>query len=185
MSAEKRIRMRAVGLAACLLLALSGLAHGQTEDDKEEDIELERTVELEAELITVEPVPTLEASAIARFRIVDGQYRGSTFTLAYVHERPVRLRSWDVHDPSGYRRIGGARVTEPPLGQWDALLRPGTHEPVHTLFLTLIQHDLNEDEEDRRWHFKAIESIAPVRQYDALDAMRSRREQAPPLPPDR
>lgn len=177
--------MRAAGLVVCLLLPFSGLAHAQTADDEEEEIEVERTVELEAELIGVERVPTLEASSIARFRILDGEYRGSTFTLAYVHERPVRLRSWDVHDPSGYRRIGGARVTEPALGQWDALLRPGTHEPVHTLSLTLIQHDLNEDEADRRWHFTAIESIAPMRRYDALDAMRSRREDTPTLPPDR
>jgi hypothetical protein len=185
MLAENRIRMIAVALAACLLLALSGFAQGQTDDDEEADIELERTVELEAQLIGVERVPKLEATAIARFRILDGEYRGATFTLAYVHERPVRLRSWDVHDASGYRRIGGARVTEPPLGQWDALLTPDSHEPVYTLFLTLIQHDLNEDEEDRRWHFKAIESIAPERRYDALDAMRRLREEFRTLPPNR
>jgi hypothetical protein len=185
MLTENRMRTLAVALAACVLVALCGFAHGQTEDDEEEDIELERAVELEARLIGVERVPTLQATAIARYRIVDGEYRGSTFTLAYVYERPVRLRSWDVHDPSGYRRIGGAQVTEPPLGQWDALIPPGSHEPVETLYLTLIQHDLNEDEEDRRWHFKAIESIAPVRRYDALDITGGRREEPGFEPTDR
>ena len=179
------MRLRAVAVTTCLLVAFCGLAQGQTEDDEEDDIELERAVELEARLIAVERVPKLEATAIARFRIVDGEYRGSTFTLAYVYERPVRLRSWDVHDPSGYRRIGGARVTEPPLGQWDALIPPGSDEPVETLYLTLIQHDLNEDEEDRRWYFKAIESITPVRRYDAVDAMGSRRGESGTEPADR
>lgn len=177
--------MRAVFLAACLLAPLCGFAFGQTDDDEEEEIELERTVELEARLIGVERVPKLEATAIARYRIVDGEYRGSTLTLAYVYERPVRLRSWDVHDPSGYHRIGGARVTEPPLGQWDALIPPGSQAPVETLHLTLIQHDLNEDEEDRRWHFKAIESIAPVRRYEPLDMMGGRREESGFAPADR
>jgi hypothetical protein len=86
----------------------------------------------------------------------------------------VLVRSWDVHDASGYQRIGGADVTEPALGQWDELLRPGSHEPVHTLHLVLIQHDLNEDEKRRRWHFKAIEAITPMDRYDASRLPRRR-----------
>ena len=82
--------------------------------------------------------------------------------MAYDHSRPVRLRSWDVHNESGYRRIGGARVTELPLGQWDYLLVPGSRRPVRKILLTLLQHDLNEDEEQRRWHFKELVSIAPA-----------------------
>jgi hypothetical protein len=106
-------------------------------------------------------------------------------SLAYDYSRPVRLRSWDVHDASGNRRIGGARVIEPALGQWDALIRPDSHEPVDTIDLKLTQTDLDEDEQDHRWHFTSIESIRPLRMDDGLDATRRRGGQVPASLPDR
>ena len=158
-----------VCLAACPLVA-PGPGYAETETaaevvsgtDEEDEIELERTIDLEATLVGVEAVPR-SGRAIARFRILEGEYSGALFSFAYDYSRPVRLRSWDVHNESGYRRIGGARVTELPLGQWDYLLVPGSHRPVGKILLTLLQHDLNEDEEQRRWHFKELVSIASAR----------------------
>ena len=157
-------------LILLLLLSLPALAE-QTQDDDDEEIELERIVELRARLISVERVPTRETTVIARFRVTDGEYRGATFSLAYDFMPPVQLRSWDMHDAAGYRRLGGARFSDPPTGQWDDLLRPGSYEPVETIFLSLVQHDLNEDEEDRRWHSKGIETILPLERYNALEMM--------------
>jgi hypothetical protein len=156
------------GLALCLSLGLSPAALGREEGD-EEEIELERTLTLEARLLGVETVPVPGSIAIARFRLVGGGYDGSILSLAYDYARPVRLRSWDVHDASGYHRIGGAVVTEPAVGQWDHLLREDSHQPVHGLVLTLTQHDLHEDEKDRRWHFTRIESIEPAGRDPAAD----------------
>jgi hypothetical protein len=175
-----------LGLAVCLLVASSGLVRAETvETDDDKDLVVERTVELQVQLLGVETLPLPGSTAIARFRIRDGEYRGSLFSLAYDYSRPVRVRSWDVHEPSGYRRIGGARVTEPPLGQWDELFRPGSHKPVDTIVMTLVQTDLNEDEEDRRWHFTSIESIRPWRVYDVLDPMRRGSREVPASLPDR
>jgi len=158
----------------CLLLLLLlqplPILAEETQDDDEE-IELERTVELQARLISVERVPTRDTTVIARFRVTDGEYRGATFSLAYDFMPPVQLRSWDIHDVSGYRRLGGARFSEPPIGQWDELLRPGSYEPVEIVFVSLVQHDLNEDEEDRRWHAKRIETILPLERYHALETV--------------
>lgn len=157
-------------VAAGLLLAIGGgIARGQAGGDAEKEIDLERTVTIEARLLGVEKVPVRGSIAVARFRFEGGAYRGSTLGLAYDYSRPVRLRSWDIHDASGYRRIGGAEVRESAVGRWDALLRPGSHEPVNAIVLMLTQHDLNEDEERRRWHFKAIESIEPLSPGAALD----------------
>jgi len=152
---------RAVGLLLWALLGFGPPVLGQPPDGEEDEIDLERTVTIEARLLGVERVPMPGSIAIARFSVVGGGYDGSMLSLAYDYTRPVRLRSWDVHDASGFHRTGGARVTEPAVGQWDDLLRPDSHEPVHTLVLTMIQHDLNEDEKRRRWHFKTIESIEP------------------------
>ena len=157
-----------VFLAAVSLVAL-GPCHAETETaagveletDDEDEIELERMIDLVATLVGVEAVPK-SGRAIARFRILEGEYSGAMFSFAYDYSRPIRLRSWDVHDESGYRRIGGARVTELPLGQWDYLLVPGSRRPVGRILLTLLQHDLNEDEEQRRWHFKQLVSIVPA-----------------------
>ena len=145
-------------------------AEGESETDKDEDdeIELERAIDLAATLVGVETLPG-SGRSIARFRILEGEYRGALFSFAYDDSRPIRLRSWDVHDESGYRRIGGARVTELPLGQWDYLLVPGSRRPVGKILLTLMQHDLNEDEEQRRWHFKELVSIVPAR-WNGYDA---------------
>jgi hypothetical protein len=137
-------------------------AEVEPETDEEDEIELERTIDLQATLVGVEAVPR-SGRAIARFRILEGEYSGALFSFAYDYSRPIRLRSWDVHNESGYRRIGGARVKELPLGQWDYLLVPGSRRPVGEILLTLLQHDLNEDEEQRRWHFKELVSIAPAR----------------------
>ncbi len=128
---------------------------------EEDEIELERTLDLQASLIEVEELPTHDRT-IARFRILDGEYRGAMFSFAYDKARPVRLRSWDVHDESGFKRIGGARVEELPLGQWDYLLLPRSHRPVRRIHLSLVQYDLNRDDEDRRWHFRQLLSIEPA-----------------------
>ena len=157
-------------LLSLLLLPLPALAE-QRQDDDNEEIELERTVELQARLISVERVPTRDTTVIARFRVTEGEYRGATFSLSYDYMPPVQLRSWDMHDVSGYRRLGGARFSEPPSGQWDGLLRPGSYEPVETVSLSLVQHDLNEDEEDRRWHSKRIETILPLERTNASEMM--------------
>ena len=157
----------------------------QTEDTDDEEIEVERILEIEVRLIGVEKMPRPESRAIARFRVLDGEYQGAIFSLAYDYTRPIQLRSWNVHEPSGYRRIGGARVDEPPLGQWDELFRRGSHEPVETIFMSLIQTDLNEDEEDRRWHFTAIESIRAYRVFDILDPQRDPQREVPAALPDR
>ena len=161
-------------LGLCLAVCPSapcGPAQAQTENetetDEEDEIEVERTIELQATLVGVEALPQNDRT-IARFRILDGEYAGALFSFAYDYSRPVRLRSWDVHNESGYRRIGGARVTELPLGQWDYILMPGARRPVRTINLTLTQYDLNEDEEKRRWHFKTLESIVPA-QWNGYD----------------
>jgi hypothetical protein len=167
-----------------LLLPLPALAE-EAQDDGDEEIELERIVELQARLISVERVPTRDTTVIARFRVTNGEYRGATFSLAYDFMPPVQLRSWDLHDVSGYRRLGGARFTELPTGQWDELLRPGSYEPVETVFLSLVQHDLNEDEEDRRWHSKRIEAILPLERYKALEEMMNLSTERSALRPDR
>jgi hypothetical protein len=175
-------------LVCCLVLACSTVVVAQTEDTDEtddEEIEIERVLEIEIRLIGVEKMPRPESTAIARFRVLGGEYQGAIFSLAYDYTRPIQLRSWNVHEPSGYRRIGGNRVDEPRLGQWDELFRLGSHEPVETIFMSLIQTDLNEDEEDRRWHFTAIESIRPFRVYDILDPQRGRRREVPAALPDR
>jgi hypothetical protein len=65
------------------------------------------------------------------------------------------------------------------------LFRPGSHQPVDTIVMTLIQTDLNEDEKDRRWHFTAIETIHPIRVYDLFDQNRNRRREVPASLPDR
>ncbi len=150
-----------VCLAACLpFLFGPALAQADLEPD-EDELEVERTIDLQATLVGVESLPK-DGRAIARFRILDGEYAGALFSFSYDYSRPVRLRSWDMHNESGYRRIGGARVTELPLGQWDYLLVPRSRRPVKTIDLTLLQHDLNEDEEQRRWHFKTLVSIVPA-----------------------
>ncbi len=143
-------------------------AEVESETGEDDEIELERPIDLAATLVGVEVLPR-SGRSIARFRVLEGEYRGALFSFAYDYSRPVRLRSWDVHDESGYRRIGGARVTELPLGQWDYLLVPGSHRPVEKILLTLLQHDLNEDEEQRRWHFKELVSIVPAR-WNGYDA---------------
>ena len=145
---------RRLTVALCLLLLPCWV--GAAEEDDE--IDLERTVHLTAELVDVRRVPAQETRAIARFRVTQGGYRGATLSLAYDFAFPVRLRSWDVHNQA-YQRIGGARVTEPGDGRWDLLSRDGGPEPVREIKLRLVQHDLNEDEKRRRWHFKRIEAI--------------------------
>ena len=161
-----------VCLATCLpFLFGPALAQAQdpaeTEADEDDELEVERTIDLQATLVGVESVPK-DGRAIARFRILDGEYAGALFSFSYDYSRPVRLRSWDMHNESGYRRIGGARVTELPLGQWDYVLVPGSRRPVRTINLTLMQYDLNEDEEQRRWHFKTLVSIVPT-QWNGYD----------------
>lgn len=156
------LRKAGLAIAASIGLWAATAAPAPLDEQDDEELIVERTVTLEAELVAVERPPVLEFRAIGRFRVRDGEYRGCLLSLAYDYSRPVRLRSWHVHDPSGHRRIGGARVREPALGQWDALLLPGSHQPVDAIVLSLIQTDLNEDEEQRRWHFTAIESIAPL-----------------------
>ncbi len=154
-----------VCLAACLGPALGQAedpAEMQADEDEDDELEVERTIDLQATLVGVEFLPK-DGRAIARFRILDGEYAGALFSFSYDYSRPVRLRSWDVHNESGFRRIGGARVTELPLGQWDYVLAPGSLRPVRTINLTLLQYDLNEDEEERRWHFKTLLSIVPAR----------------------
>lgn len=161
-------------LAACLLLCplvswgaaraqtpvpSEAAAGPETDDNEDDEIELERTIDLEATLVGVEDLPR-EGRAIARFRVVDEEYGGALFSFSYDYSLPVRLLSWDMHNESGYRRIGGAHVAELPLGQWDYLLLPGSHDPVGTVYVTLLQYDLNQDEEERRWHFKELVSIA-------------------------
>jgi hypothetical protein len=145
---------RRLTVVLCLLL-FSCWAWSAEEDD---EIELERTVYLSAELLDVRRVPSQETRAVARFRVTRGSYRGSIISLAYDFAFPVRLRSWDIHDQA-YKRIGGARVTEPGNGRWDLLSRDGGPQPVRAIELQLVQHDLNEDEERRRWHFKRIEAL--------------------------
>ena len=162
-----------IGLV-CVLLSFSVVVPQDVIEDEDEDIEIERSLEIEIRLIGVEKLPHPGSTAIARFRVLSGEYQGALFSLAYDYIQPVRLRSWDVHEPSGYRRIGGARVIAAPLGQWDELFRPGSHEPVETIVMSLIQTDLNEDEEDRRWHFTAIEWIHSERVYDVLNPDRGR-----------
>ena len=176
-------------VAACLL-TFSGLAVGQTgmnpDDDEEEELVVERPVDLELRLIDVERVPTDDSRLIARFRVLDGPYRGAFFSLAYETGRPVRVRSWNVHEPSGYKRIGGAREYEPAIGQWNELLRPDSdREPVETLFLATTQFDLNEDEEDRRWHFTTIDALNSIWSYDRLDTTGSQLGAHPARLPER
>jgi len=174
-------------MAACLL-TLCGLAVGQTgmNPDEEEELVVERPVDLELRLIDVERLPTDDSRRIARFRVLGGPYRGAFVSLAYETGRPVRVRSWNVHEPSGYKRIGGAREFEPAIGQWDDLLRPDSDgEPVETLFLTTTQFDLNEDEEDRRWHFTAIDSLQSIWSYDRLDTTGSQLGAHPARLPER
>jgi len=172
-------------VAAVLPALLLGAALGQTAatDEDGEEIEVERTVTFDVRLLDVERVPVPGSLAIARYRVMSGSYRGATFSLAYDYERPVRLRSWDVHDASGYQRIGGARIRDAAPGQWDALLLPDSYLPVEEMTLTLIQHDLNEDEENRRWHFTAIESI--VLPGLGMIFGPEPEEDTSPLPPDR
>ncbi len=157
-------------LAACFGPALAQAedpAEAAPDEDKDDELEVERTIDLQASLVGVEWLPK-DGRAIARFRILDGEYAGALFSFSYDYSRPVRLRTWDVHNESGFRRIGGARVAQLPLGQWDYILVPGSRRPVRRVNLTLVQYDLNQDEERRRWHFKTLLSIVPA-QWNGYD----------------
>jgi hypothetical protein len=146
----------ACGLILCPLLSLAVVP-----DDEEEEIELERFRTLGLELLNVEFPPSGLTEAIARYRISGGEFRGATLSLAYDYSRPIRLLSWDVHEVSGVKRIGGAKIRSQTFGQWESLFPPGADRPFQTLNVRLVQFDLNEDEKKRRWHFIRIDAIGP------------------------
>jgi hypothetical protein len=168
------IELRRAAGALGLLAALgAGPAAAQTADAPVGEPEPgQRSVSMVVALITADPLPVPGSRAVARFRVVDGEFRGALFSLAYDFERPVRLRSWDVHDASGFHRIGGARFVEPPTGQWDALLIPGSPTPVAVLEVTLVQTRLFPEERRERWHFTKLESIVPRSVLDPLRNLR-------------
>jgi len=143
------------GLVLCPLLLLAA------DSGDEEEIELERFRTLGLELLNVEFPPSGLTEAIARYRISGGEFRGATLSLAYDYSRPIRLLSWDVHEVSGVKRIGGAMIRSQTFGQWEALFPPGADRPFDTLNVRLVQYDLNEDEKKRRWHFIRIDAIGP------------------------
>ena len=65
----------------CLaLLPLVALGPGYAETEEDDELELERTIDLQAKLVGVETVPR-SGRAIARFRIFEGEYSGALFSL--------------------------------------------------------------------------------------------------------
>lgn len=147
-------------LSVCGLL-LCATPIGAVAPQPEQEIELERSRTLRLELLEVEFPPIGLTEAIARFRIASGEYRGALLSLAYDYSRPIRILSWDVHDAGGGQRIGGAEMRTQRFDEWEALFPAGSDRPFETLNVRLTQHDLNEDEQNRRWHFVRIEAIGP------------------------